>query len=74
MRCSFWTLLLVLACSACAPKAEDAAEVAGRTAKLYYDALLEGKYDVFVAGIGPKVSLKEKADCSSTNRKIAIRA
>ena len=51
MRCSFWALLLVLACSACAPKAKDAAEVAGRTAKLYYDALLEGKYDVFVAGI-----------------------
>ena len=51
MRCSFWALLLTLACAACAPKADDAAEVAGRTAKLYYDALLDGKYDVFVAGI-----------------------
>ena len=39
-------LAMVLALAACAPKASDPAEVASRTAKLYYDALLEGNYDV----------------------------
>ena len=44
-------LAMALALAACAPKASDPAEVASRTAKLYYDALLEGNYDVFVAGL-----------------------
>ncbi|MBO4657994.1 MAG: hypothetical protein J5637_00060 [Prevotella sp.] len=53
MRKLLWVapLVMALAFVGCAPHADDAAEVASRTAKLYYDALLEGKYDVFVAGL-----------------------
>ena len=36
---------------ACGKKKEvDHAELAGRAAKLYYDQLLKGKYDVFLGG------------------------
>ena len=42
-------LLLMAALVGCgSPNAE---EVAGRTAKLYYDCLIDGRYDDFVAGI-----------------------
>lgn len=44
---------------ACEPKANDPAKLAGRTAKLYYDALLDGKYEDFVAGIDHHVSGQE---------------
>ena len=48
-RVALFVAMMMLA--ACAPKADNPAEAAARTAKLYYDALLEEKYDEFVAGL-----------------------
>lgn len=47
--------VLILAClllgfAACSDKKDDSGEVAARAAKLYYDYLLHGDYDAFVAG------------------------
>jgi len=41
---------LVLGLAACGSKKDDSGEVAARAAKLYYDYLLHGDYDAFVAG------------------------
>ena len=53
MKTMRWMAVCVVAVmfTACAPKSEDSAGVAGRTAKLYYDALIEGRYGDFVAGL-----------------------
>ncbi len=53
---------MVLSLVACGPSADDAAEVAGRTAKLYYEGLLEGKYDEFVAGMDRHLDGAENYD------------
>ena len=55
-------LVMAMTAVACAPKADDAAQVAGRTAKLYYDALLGGRYEEFVAGIDGHLGKQEDYD------------
>ena len=41
---------ILLAFSACEKKGADPNEVMGRAAKIYYDYLVEGKYDAYVDG------------------------
>lgn len=55
----FHLLLLLLLLVACRPHTEDRAELAAYAAKSYYDYLLEGKYDFFVAGMDQPDSIPE---------------
>ena len=41
---------LILTISSCSEQKPDQGEVAGRAAKLYYEYLLQGKYDAYVDG------------------------
>ena len=60
-------LLLMALLVACGSPSDE--EVAGRTAKLYYEALLDGRYDDFVAGIdnryAPSRSYREQLRAST---------
>ena len=52
------SLIVVLALMACSKP--EASEVAGQTAKLYYDYLLQGRYRDFVAGMNFPDSIPEQ--------------
>jgi len=59
MRKSFFTIVVVVAAMLVAGcRNDNQGELAARTAKLYYDALLEGRYEQFVDGTYHKDSLR----------------
>lgn len=51
MKRIFYILLLVVALFSCESKKNDPGEIVGKTAKIYYDYLLNGNYDAYVAGM-----------------------
>ena len=59
MRKSFLVIVVVVAAMLVAGcRNDNQGELAARTAKLYYDALLEGRYEQFVDGTYHKDSLR----------------
>lgn len=52
-------LLVLVVLVGCRPKADDQVELAANAAKLYYDYLLEGKYDCFVDGMNQPDSIPD---------------
>ena len=51
MKKILYTLLLVTVLFSCGSKKNDPGEIVGKTAKIYYDYLVDGNYDAFVAGM-----------------------
>lgn len=51
MKRIFYILLLIVVLFSCESKKNDPGEIVGKTAKIYYDYLLNGNYDAFVAGM-----------------------
>lgn len=51
MKKIFYILLLITILFSCGSQKKDPSEIVGKTAKIYYDYLLNGNYDAFVAGM-----------------------
>ena len=51
MKKIIYILLFVSVLFSCGSKKNDPGEIVGKTAKIYYDYLLNGNYDAFVAGM-----------------------
>ncbi|WP_018464900.1 DUF4878 domain-containing protein [Segatella paludivivens] len=51
MKKIFYILLLVTVLFSCSSQKKDPSEIVGKTAKIYYDYLLNGDYEAFVDGM-----------------------
>ena len=60
--CFFFCAVVAMACSSCGKPPVETEKVVATTAKLYYEYLMQGKYEDFVGGIDHHVPASKNYD------------